>query len=524
MPGTKPGANTHRIEPVDMDGDQLYAHAGFHGRTADELRPKPTESTWTLPKSGQIIAACEPALRLLRPLVDYAKTEAAGNKHDLTLLPLAVGEYEGLPPEMVYGRASRDIRHHEHYTRNSRGDDRLLKSHAQWLTYMTGVDYSPEDILITTGGIGACQIVIQFLTDPGDEICFVEPSWPNSKVLAKSYGRKVSTLVLSPEDNFGLPQTSQEWEERVPKTAKVLWLEMPSNPSGFGWRSMQEREVVAEFVAKRGILLFVDEEYRLLYADQRPKTILSLGAPNVIASSAWDKTLCMTSARLGSLETADPNIQRLLQPLGNTLLSAPNFMRLQQHIAAIMYDKTTFGALAYVEGLAAEIETNRVLTAKVLNGSIGIHMKGNAGFYDPWILPELRSGGAMQALMFSLVQLAQDERDGKQSEITVFSNAVPWAGFYTDKTAAPEGYRITLGRSKDQGLATALHALHAQVSRYIHAGQPYMGTPKEVVTRFLAGEKIEPGAWPGEKRFHAVGGQSESESGQGTTVPKVEAS
>jgi len=80
-------------------------------------------------------------------------------------------------------------------------------------------------------------------------------------------------------------------------------------------------------------------------------------------------------------------------------------------------------------------------------------------------------------------------------DIEVYTDAVPISGFYHGGNG-PGGYRLTLGRSEEQGLKLALQGLIDIVGRYMEAGQPYYGPPKQIVAKFMAGEKVEPSAWP----------------------------
>jgi len=43
---------------------------------------------------------------------------------------------------------------------------------------MYGVDFKPENILVTSGGVTAIYIAIQVLSRIGDEVLVPEPAWP----------------------------------------------------------------------------------------------------------------------------------------------------------------------------------------------------------------------------------------------------------------------------------------------------------------------------------------------------------
>jgi len=450
----------------------------------------PKKSYFLKTESMQALLKWEPSFRLLRPLIDYCKKTAEKKNLKFDYLPLTVGEYEALPPESMYREMVKDYRHHEHYTFNSRGDEQLLKAHAANLRSLTGKDYQPANILITSGGLDACRNAILLLTDPQDEICFVEPSWPNSKTMALTFQRLISTVQLKPENNFALPRTVDEWENIVPIYTKLLWLEVSGNPCSRGWTDRQEMQALADFVKARGITAFVDEEYRLLYADKKPRTILEMAAPGILVGSSWDKVFCMTSARLGTLETADPEIATIFQSLGNLVLSAPNPMRLQQHIATIIKNE----GWPYLCGLIEEIEKNRNVSEKIIKQEkLGEYLRGKTAFYDGWLLPELKKGATMQALIHSLLSIASALKSGQQPKEEIYSDAVSWSEFFQEN--GPEGYRLTMSQTGKK-LKLAVKTLAEQVKQYIKDGQPNYGSAEEVVEKFFLDKEIKPRTWP----------------------------
>lgn len=489
-----PNGQSHHITPFNMQRGAMLALCGMNPNPEGGFRPLPTESSLVLPASANAITANEPALRLCRPVIDWCVTEAIKQDVHIQWLALGVGEYEALPPDLIYHQIVSQDRCHEHYTRNARGDKDLLDVHADWLRMMTGYDYRSGGMMLTAGCLDAARNCILYLTDPGDEITFVEPHWINSYTMAVAYGRRVSKVTLDWRNNYAKPQTWQEWEELVPKTATVLWLEGQGNPTGFGWNNIQEMEALAEFTERRvrvnpQFITVVDEEYRLLYESLKPLTILSLAAPHIVTISSWDKTFCATSLRLGSIESADPKIISLLQPLANLHLSAPNFMGAQAAVAEVMRNRTQKGGLAYLCGLAHEIKSNRDTADRVLANAVGRNVRGKAAFYNTWVIEELGKGETVQAILHTLFIIANALRQRKDPGISVYTDAVPLTGFYHGGQG-PGGFRLTLGRSEAMGLTTALEGLKAVPSRFLEAGRPNYGPAKQAVAKFMSGEVV----------------------------------
>ena len=60
---------------------------------------------------------------------------------------------------------------------SSYGIIELREAIAERLNNMYGVDFKPENILVTSGGVTAIYIAIQVLSMIGDEVLVPEPAW-----------------------------------------------------------------------------------------------------------------------------------------------------------------------------------------------------------------------------------------------------------------------------------------------------------------------------------------------------------
>ena len=77
-----------------------------------------------------------------------------------------------------------------------------------------GMDYSPEDIIVTTGASEA--VLFSFITcmDPGDELITTEPTYANYLSFAAAAGVRVVPITTRIEDGFALPP-AERFEELI---------------------------------------------------------------------------------------------------------------------------------------------------------------------------------------------------------------------------------------------------------------------------------------------------------------------
>lgn len=62
-----------------------------------------------------------------------------------------------------------------------------------------GIHYEESDILITTGGSEALQMLMLSILDNGSEVIIPEPFYPNYNTFIKSAGGTIRPLTTSPE-------------------------------------------------------------------------------------------------------------------------------------------------------------------------------------------------------------------------------------------------------------------------------------------------------------------------------------
>ena len=68
-----------------------------------------------------------------------------------------------------------------------------------------GIDISPDEIIVTTGGSEAIMFAYMACLNPGDEIIVTDPSYANYMAFAISCGAVVKSVKTRIEDGFKLP-------------------------------------------------------------------------------------------------------------------------------------------------------------------------------------------------------------------------------------------------------------------------------------------------------------------------------
>lgn len=186
-----------------------------------------------------------------------------------------------------------------HYTAVG-GCRRLREAIAAKTLADSGIEYSPDEVLVTNGAKHAIANAFAALCDPGTEVLVPSPYWVTYPEIIKYCGATPVAVAAGPATGFKLGVDDLE-AARTPRTKALLFVS-PSNPTGAVYDREQTR-AIAEWAAASGIWIVTDEIYgRLVYGDTE---FVSLPAqhPDLIERSividGVSKAYAMTGWRVG---------------------------------------------------------------------------------------------------------------------------------------------------------------------------------------------------------------------------------
>ena len=157
----------------------------------------------------------------------------------------------------------------------------------------------PENTTITHGAIGANDLVINALVEPGDTVISVLPTYQQLYSIPESLGAKVKICRLREENGF-LPDLA-ELKSLVDGKTKLICINNPNNPTGALMDGALLRSV-AEIAAGCGAWVLCDEAYRGLnhtqYGENFAPAMADLYEKGVSVGS-FSKTFSLAGLRLG---------------------------------------------------------------------------------------------------------------------------------------------------------------------------------------------------------------------------------
>ena len=187
-----------------------------------------------------------------------------------------------------------------------------------------GIDLSPDEIIITTGGSEAVLFAFLACLDPGDEIIVTDPFYANYMAFAISVGAVIRSVKTSIEDGFRLPSI-EAFEEQINEKTKAILICNPNNPTGYLY-TRKEMYRLRDIVKKHNLYLFSDEVYReFIYTGMPYISACHLEGieENVVLFDSVSKRYSECGIRIGALCTKNKKVREAVMKFCQARLSPP---------------------------------------------------------------------------------------------------------------------------------------------------------------------------------------------------------
>ncbi|MGO8760269.1 MAG: pyridoxal phosphate-dependent aminotransferase [Terracidiphilus sp.] len=178
------------------------------------------------------------------------------------------------------------------------GYPQVRETVARKLHRETGLDFTAEDVFMTIGAAGACNVILKSILDPGDEVIVLTPFFPEYQFyIANHAGR----MVLVDTDDAFLPDVEKIATAIGPRT-RALILNSPNNPSGrvYPESVLRDLQQMLERVGQP-IVVLSDEPYKSYVFDGKRQPEVASFVANTAVCNSWSKSLGLPGERIGYL-------------------------------------------------------------------------------------------------------------------------------------------------------------------------------------------------------------------------------
>ena len=379
----------------------------------------------------------------MRKFIPYAER---AKKKGIEIYHLNIGQPDLEIPSQVY-KSIRNFKEKILPYGRSEGEIEFIKA---WQKYFEnyGINFSEDEIVITTGGSEAIIFAMITVCNPGEEIIVFEPFYANYNGFAALADIKLKPVTCQRDNNFRLPEKS-EIEKKITKKTKAILICNPNNPTGTVYTKKEIQRLI-DLALKHNLFILSDEVYReFVYTDQKHQSIAYFPKikKQAILLDSLSKRFNVCGARVGCLASKNKKIIEAAIKLSQARLSPPY---LEEKILLSILRKPKF----YLKRLVSEYRKRRKVVVQALSRIPG------AKFIEPqgafYIIVELPINDSEK---FAKWLLEKYNYKGKTVMIA------PATGFYATPNLGKKEIRIAWILKKED-LAKALDILRRGIEDY----------------------------------------------------------
>ena len=217
------------------------------------------------------------------------------------VINFSVGEPDFDTPDYVKEAGLEAIRAGDtKYAKPASGTPVVKRAICEKLRRENGLDYAPEQIIVTAGGKMAVYLAVHTLIEPGDEVLIPVPYWVSYPEIVKLAGG--IPIFLRGDKSRDYKLTPEDVLPGITERTKMFIFNSPSNPSGATY-STDEIGALADVLSKHDLIVLSDEIYdRLIYGDRKTCSYAATGKAayaQTITLNGGSKTYAMTGWRIG---------------------------------------------------------------------------------------------------------------------------------------------------------------------------------------------------------------------------------
>ena len=215
------------------------------------------------------------------------------------VITLSIGEPDFDTPEFVKNAGIQAIKDNITHYPPVPGTNKLRNAIAEKLKRDNGLEYSPGQIIVSTGAKQSIMNAFFSILNPGDEVIIPAPFWVSYPEMVKMAEGVPVFIPSTIETDFKI--TAAQLENAISSKTKAIIYSSPCNPSGSVY-TRDELKAFAELLESYpNIFVISDEIYEYIRFEGEHSSIASFSSikDQVILINGLSKGFAMTGWRLG---------------------------------------------------------------------------------------------------------------------------------------------------------------------------------------------------------------------------------
>lgn len=314
--------------------------------------------------------------------IKMAKLGRALSAKGIDVINLSFGEPDFFTPEAVKEAAKKAIDENYSYYTPVSGYPDLRKAVAEKLKRENELDYTFEQIVVSTGAKQSLSNAILCLINPGDEVIVPTPYWVSYSEMIKLAEGESVFIHATVENDFKI--TAEQLEAAITPKTKMFMFSSPCNPTGSVYSHEELAALVAVFERYPNIMILSDEIYEHINFVDKHYSIASFQSvkDRVILINGFSKAYAMTGWRVGYM-AASKEIAAACDKLQGQITSGTS--SISQRAALAAYEE----GLASVNEMKEAFRKRRTIVYDLLKEIPGIKVNLPDGAF--YFFPEVKS-------------------------------------------------------------------------------------------------------------------------------------
>ena len=246
-----------------------------------------------------------------------------------------------------------------------------------------GLDYTPAQITVGTGGKQVLFNALMATLDPGDEVIIPAPYWVSYPDMVLLAGATPVIVEAAMQDGYRI--TPEQLEAAITPRTKWVILNSPSNPTGAGYDRERMQALTAVLMRHPHVLVLSDDIYEhLVFDDFRfvtPAEVEPGLKDRTLTMNGVSKAYAMTGWRIG-YGAGPVELIRAMGILQSQSTSNPCSISQYAALAALE------GPQDYIAESRAVFQRRRDLVVEALNACPGITCPVPQGAF--YVYPSIR--------------------------------------------------------------------------------------------------------------------------------------
>ncbi len=215
------------------------------------------------------------------------------------VISLSIGEPDFNTPEDVKGAAKKAIDDNFTHYPPVPGYLDVREAICEKFKRDNGLEYKPNQIVVSTGAKQSIYQLCQVLINPCDEVIIPTPYWVSYREIARAAGGECVYIKTSIDNNFKM--SPEQLEAAITPKSKLIMFSSPSNPTGMLYTKEELEALAAVILKHKNLFVMADEIYEHINYVGGHASIAAVPGmmDRVITINGVAKGFAMTGWRIG---------------------------------------------------------------------------------------------------------------------------------------------------------------------------------------------------------------------------------